>query len=361
MTNKNKKIAVVSPNIEAFSGVTQTALSCIEALNEKGVIPDVYSAFGNQKKVNKKFGRKLKYNFKKLLAPKRFALYSGILKNLQFLFKNYDYIYDFTNSFPLNKNSGNYFVYVHFPEFILWKRGKYVGGLLKIYNIPNKSINKIKIKFLDYGQLDVACNSGFTKKNLNQCLNIKTNIIYPPVQIKEFENKNTKRSGVISTASFSIEKNQLMQVEIAESFPKIKFNICGKAERMPSYFKRVKRKAGKVKNVQLLNDLSFEKLKKKLSQSLIFIHTSKNEPFGISTVEAISAGCIPLVHNSGGQKEVVPFKELRFDNEKEAVKKLKKILNLSWGRQERYRKKLQKYIQIFSEKIYKEKLMNYIR
>ena len=48
-----------------------------------------------------------------------------------------------------------------------------------------------------------------------------------------------------------------------------------------------------------------------------------NEPFGIVTVQAISAGIIPIVHNSGGQKEVVPIKELRYNK----LKEIKNILN----------------------------------
>jgi glycogen synthase len=59
------------------------------------------------------------------------------------------------------------------------------------------------------------------------------------------------------------------------------------------------------------------------------MHNLRNEPFGISTVEAIAAGCVPIVHNSGGQREIVPFDDLRFNDKIEAVEKVKNLKNLN--------------------------------
>jgi glycogen synthase len=56
----------------------------------------------------------------------------------------------------------------------------------------------------------------------------------------------------------------------------------------------------------------------------VFIHPNINEPFGISTAESILNGCLPLVHNSGGQKEIVPFTELRFNTFDEIAGMLEK-------------------------------------
>ena len=48
-----------------------------------------------------------------------------------------------------------------------------------------------------------------------------------------------------------------------------------------------------------------------------------NEDFGLTPCEAISAGCIPLVHNSGGSIEVVPIRELRYNDCQEGAARLK--------------------------------------
>ena len=43
-------------------------------------------------------------------------------------------------------------------------------------------------------------------------------------------------------------------------------------------------------------------------------------------MEAIAAGCIPIVHDSGGQQEIVKFSELRYNNGEEAVQKIDQLL-----------------------------------
>ncbi len=68
-------------------------------------------------------------------------------------------------------------------------------------------------------------------------------------------------------------------------------------------------------------------MKQILLSSQFYMHNLRNEPFGISTVEAIAAGCIPLVHNSGGQKEIVPIELLRFEDAEDAIQKFGNIHN----------------------------------
>ena len=60
-------------------------------------------------------------------------------------------------------------------------------------------------------------------------------------------------------------------------------------------------------------NLPFEDLKKLYSESAVYWHAAgfgetdpaKMEHFGITTVEAMASGCVPVVINLGGQKEVV--------------------------------------------------------
>jgi glycosyltransferase involved in cell wall biosynthesis len=42
-----------------------------------------------------------------------------------------------------------------------------------------------------------------------------------------------------------------------------------------------------------------------LSRSRIYLHLMEGEHFGITIVEAMSAGCVPVVHASGGPREIV--------------------------------------------------------
>ncbi len=42
-----------------------------------------------------------------------------------------------------------------------------------------------------------------------------------------------------------------------------------------------------------------------LAKAKVYVHCAQNEHFGITIVEAMAAGCVPVVHNSGGPKEIV--------------------------------------------------------
>lgn len=361
MRYTNKKIAVVTPDLEKTGGVTQCAIATISALNERNIIPDVFAISGDKNEVYKKFGKRLLYNFKKIHAPKRLALYGMLIKNFQIKNKDYDYIYDFSNLPPFNKDKC--FSYILFPEYIIEERGKYNRGLWALYYFPKRIfMNPLIKRLFKKSKIDFACLSEFTNNRIFETIKRRFTLIYPPVKIKEFMSKNSKRDKeVISTGGITGEKNQLMQLKIAAHIPNIKFQICGSSKRNPSYFNKVLAESKKLKNVSINPDIAFNDLKKKLQKSLIFIHTSENEPFGISTVESIAAGCIPVVHNSGGQKEIVPFKELRFDNEDEASQIIKAILKWDDKKIRGYRTRLQKHIEKFDIEIFKSKLINYLK
>ena len=68
--------------------------------------------------------------------------------------------------------------------------------------------------------------------------------------------------------------------------------------------------------IEVLANVPFKKLTGLFKMASIFWHASglgededahpeKFEHFGITTVEAMSAGCIPVVINKGGQKEII--------------------------------------------------------
>jgi glycosyltransferase involved in cell wall biosynthesis len=82
--------------------------------------------------------------------------------------------------------------------------------------------------------------------------------------------------------------------------------------------------------IEILNNISHDSLQDLYQQSAIYWHATglgelternpeRNEHFGISTVEAMSYGCVPIVINAGGQPESVTQGEngFLFNNKKE--------------------------------------------
>jgi glycosyltransferase involved in cell wall biosynthesis len=84
------------------------------------------------------------------------------------------------------------------------------------------------------------------------------------------------------------------------------------------------------------------------------------EDFGLTTCEAIAGGCIPVVVNSGGQKEIVTLDDLRFNSVEEATRIIKRIDAMPRSELEGLRKKLFDYVKQFDEANFKRNMLNAI-
>ena len=351
------KIAVCSPDITNLGGVSRCVVVLIEALNKEGIIPDYYGLHSNKQTIKDLFNRGIKYNFKKLLWPRKAYLYSAWMKNMQLIFKEYNYVFDFTNTLPFSSNKGKYLSYVLYPEF-LTSRGKYNKGLWRFYYFPHKILASLRKNMLRSPSVKIVCVSKNVSDLIYDIFGKRYSVLYPPANIREFQNKINKKSGVVSVGGFSHEKNQLEQIEISKSFDNIEFTICGNSKRNPSYFSEVVEKGLELEDVRIYPDLSFEKLKQELIRAEVFINSGREDPFCMAVIEGIAAGCIPLIHDSGGVVEIVPFKELRYKNKDDAVKKLKNILKMNKKEKDKLRKKLMNHIKQFGEERFIKKLFD---
>jgi len=72
--------------------------------------------------------------------------------------------------------------------------------------------------------------------------------------------------------------------------------------------------------------LHLEEKRKVLSAHPFAIHACRIEAFGIAVAEMAAMGCIPFVPASGGAGEIIPFSELRFSTDDEAVAKMSALL-----------------------------------
>ena len=353
------KIAVVSPDITNLGGISRCVVVLIDALNKKGIIPDYYGIYSNTDKVYELFNRKIEYNFKRIIWGKRMRLYSSWMKNLQLLFKEYDYVFDFTNTLPLNVNKGKYLSYILYPEF-LTSRGKYNKGLWKVYYKPHQILAFFRKNKFKEPDVDIVCVSKKVSDLIFKLFEERYPVLYPPANLEDFKNKISKKSGIVSVGGLTHEKNQLEQFDIANNFPDLEFSICGSSKRNPSYHKELKKVSQNINNVKLCPDISFKELKEKLSHAEVFINSGREDPFCMAIIEGIAAGCIPLIHDSGGVVEIVPFKELRYTNLDDAVLKLKKILKLTEIKKKELRIKLNKHVEQFGEKQFVKTLFNYM-
>jgi glycosyltransferase involved in cell wall biosynthesis len=176
---------------------------------------------------------------------------------------------------------------------------------------------------------------------------IETRVLYPPTNIAEWKpKKESARQGVISVARFAPRKRHDWQVAIMNGI-KEELLMVGAAsdQEEQNVLQSIRQIAPS--NVKISLSRLYT-LKDSLWKSKVFLNTADGQP-GISIVEAIAAGCIPLVHDSGGAEEIVPISELRFQTIDEARSKLKMALN---GKFDHHLEYLQKHIQQFDEKVF---------
>lgn len=365
-----KKIALIHNNLNSAGGTEKCVFAAIEALNEESIVPDVFAIQNaSPQEIKNIYGKFVKYNFKEigklkyLKYLKGFEIYKYPLINMMTSkIANYDHIINFIGSCIFVPNRKNYILYCHFPDrgFIKYSE-QYRSGLGKLYSIP---INLLSMTSKLGHEIKIVCNSQFTKNTLLRYYKIgedQVRIIYPPVKIESETHDNIiKKEEVATIGRFTSVKRQLEQIKIASLVPDLIFNIIGSTIYSDSYLNQCETyiKQHNVKNVHLFPNITRYHLIDILKKSKYFMHNMRNEHFGISTVDAIAYGCIPIVHDSGGQKEIVPFDELRFNNTDEAVQILRCLTRKD---NSEILIKLKENINKFSEEKYKEDIISMIK
>ncbi|MCK4687147.1 MAG: glycosyltransferase [Candidatus Lokiarchaeota archaeon] len=370
------KVAILQDKIRV-GGRSKVVSFMIEALNNINIIPTILTisdltekqSFENH--YHLKENENFKYNKLSLIHPKRFFFYYSIFFNLlaKRSLDKFDAIITSTSNIhflPINKK---YLHYIHHPPEAEFKYDFRLNASFtsKLYTLPLKLLYSNLNPKLNNESLLLA-NSKYTKQRIIEFYpNIKPDditVIYPPSYEKLMDFKYKKKEEFITIGSFHPNKNQLFQLKIAKEFPQIKFNIIGQIKSSSYYLKCIDyKKKNKIFNVNFYPNCDLNKLADILSYSKYFLHSMKGEHFGISTVEAISYGCIPFVHNSGGQKEIVPFHNLQYNSMQELINKIRKFKN--YKGKHSIVNKLHDHIKKYNNKIFLENfqkiLINFLK
>ncbi|TMI22683.1 glycosyltransferase [Candidatus Bathyarchaeota archaeon] len=130
--------------------------------------------------------------------------------------------------------------------------------------------------------------------------------VYPPCPVEdfsEFTNVKSRENMVVTIGRIVPEKRFHLFVELARIVPKTRFVAIGSlSEDTSAYYDQLKTSAPE--------NLSFvlsplRKVRDVLGRAMAYVHCAQNEHFGITIVEAMAAGCVPIVHDSGGPREIV--------------------------------------------------------
>ena len=179
-------------------------------------------------------------------------------------------------------------------------------------------VNFLKSRFYKF-----VVNSGFTKSYIDREFHVQSQILYPPVDVTAFV-PGKKAHQILYVGRFSNlaqRKGQEILIRVfsglAKKLPGWKLVLAGGTAvgTGKNDLARLRRQIGKLP-VEIITDPDLQTLKKLYAQSKIFWSASgfgvnaESDPtavehFGITVVEAIAAGCVPIVTRLGGHKEIV--------------------------------------------------------
>jgi glycosyltransferase involved in cell wall biosynthesis len=187
----------------------------------------------------------------------------------------------------------------------------------------------------------VWANSKFTSYWIEKYWKIPNSVIYPPVQTKANHRIVENTFQILSVGRFmspkgNHSKNQFLMVKAFKKLYKkdsrFTLTLAGALDSSQnSYFEKVMKSTENLA-IEVIVNASDQELVHCFDTSNIYWHATglnqstnnpyKMEHFGISVVEAMSSGLIPLVYNQGGPAEILSqFPELIYDSIDDLVQK----------------------------------------
>lgn len=195
-------------------------------------------------------------------------------------------------------------------------------------------------------------NSEFVAGKIREYYGVESTVLYPPVP-GEFPDVPwaQRHNDALAIGRLHPIKRWEMAVEIVERVrsrgAELGFTLIHPPDDT-EYARKISAMAGARPWFRLLTGLTREQLVKEVARHRYGIHTMEEEHFGIAVAEMVRAGCLPLVHDSGGPVEIVGGRsELRFRSVAEGAEQLLAMMGDD-ARQERLRAVLAKQRELFS-------------
>jgi alpha-1,2-mannosyltransferase len=348
------KAVVIHHTLNTLGGETTVAIETIESLYELGYeVEFVTVQPPDLNSISRAYGKKIHIGRIKSLLPFKlnyFGIYQKLLTMLSSSsidLKNSDIVINTHGDALPYRISGAtpYLLYLHFPTFLMSSTASYASNkyrkslFWRAYFKPYTLITQSLAMRAITGSSLILTNSAFSREAIREAFaNVHPYVLYPPVDTERFSRAynqtiNAREAKVLVVARFSPEKQIESAIKVANLLGgTIKFHIVGSltpANR--SYFKMLQNMIetyGLREIVTLTPNASNEELIDAMSKSMIYFHTMIGEHFGVSIVEAMAAGLVPVVPAYGGCSEIVPS-EYQYHTLQEAAEYIAKYAKIA--------------------------------
>ncbi len=284
------KAAIYNPYLDTLGGGERYTLAFANALAKEGFRVDVQ---WKESKIKKSLASRFGLEIDEL----------NIVKDVK-RGEGYDVCFWVSDgSIPMLKARQNY---LHFQIPFIDVGGKTLLNRMKLYRV-----NK------------VICNSYFTKRFIDKEFGVKSTVIYPPVDNKRLKPKK-KENVILNVGRFSQLAQAKKQAVLISAFKTFydsgninwSFVLAGGSEVGSKNYVKALKKSAKTYPIQIIESPDFNQIASLYGKAKIYwsaagynidekLNPAKVEHFGITLVEAMSAGCVPLAYSAGGHKEII--------------------------------------------------------
>ena len=212
-----------------------------------------------------------------------------------------------------------------------------------------------------YRRAALLSNSQYTRDLLIRSIGRGSSVLYPPVPTQLYRTPQVQREDqIITLSSLNPRKNLLLIPSVATKLPGRRFGLIGYAvpEHLSLLTTLHRRFASEAPQASFRYYPSLADTDKAtiLQRTKVYFHPTVAEPFGIAVAEAMAAGCIPVVHDSGGVREFVP-PDWRYSTPEEAATLIRKALEI-WSPE--LAEQMREIAYQYREEVFVERFLGYV-